>query len=124
MSPSTVRIANSARVQYIEWLLERLRGAALSPDLTYHAYHAIDGHIIGFTMWQLGHMAAARSLAGDRDFRDLAAVFVQELRAHDLPLLAEHAEQHITAPSDDGARQFEFGLDLILDGLKRAAGIT
>src|SRR5262245_4273512 len=123
MSPSTVRIANSARVEYIEWLLERLSGAGLSPELTYHGYHAIDGHILGFTMWQLGHMAAARNLAGDRDFRDLAAVFVQELHASDLPLLAEHAEQHIAAPSDDGARQFAFGLDLILDGLKREAGI-
>ena len=124
MAPGDLRLEDNPRLRYMEWLLGRLADAGFSPELTYHAYHAIDGHIIGFTMWQLGHMAAARSLAGDRDFRDLAAVFVQELRAHDLPLLAEHAEQHITAPSDDGARQFEFGLDLILDGLKRAAGIT
>jgi hypothetical protein len=35
------------------------------------------------------------------------------------PYLAEHAEQHMAAPSGDGEREFAFGLDLILDGLKR-----
>jgi hypothetical protein len=43
---------------------------------------------------------------------------------HDLlpanPYLAEHVEQHVTAQSDDSGSEFEFGLGLILDGLKRA----
>jgi hypothetical protein len=47
------------------------------------------------------------------------ARFIRELPAADYPYLAEHAQQHVAAPSGDGAREFEFGLDLILDGLKR-----
>jgi hypothetical protein len=65
-------------------------------------------------------MAEAKRLSEDEDFADFAARLVQELRGHDLPYLAEHAEQHIAATTGDGARQFEFGLDLILDGLERA----
>jgi hypothetical protein len=104
----------------MEWLLRRLREAGFSPELAYHAYHALDSHILGFTLWQLGHAAAAKALAGDAQIADLAASFVRELRAGDYPYLAEHAEQHLAAPADDGAGEFEFGLDLILDGLERA----
>jgi hypothetical protein len=60
-----------------------------------------------------------------RDLAHLAAFagkFLQELRAGDYPHLAEHVEQHITAASDGGESEFEFGLGLILDGLKKARG--
>ena len=110
----------SPRVRYMEWLLGRLRDAGFSADLTYHAYHTLDSHILGFTFWQLGHSGGLRDLAGDRDVAEVLAGFMRELRAHDYGHLLEHAEQHLEARSDDGARQFAFGLDLILDGLRRA----
>lgn len=124
MSPSSTRTAPTPRLRYMEWLLGRLREAGFSPELTYHAYHALDSHILGFTLWQLGHSAAAKDLGGGKDLADFAAAFVRELRAGDFPYLAEHVEQHVTAPSGDGEREFEFGLNLILDGLKRARGIA
>jgi hypothetical protein len=74
-------------------------------------------------MWQLGHTAAAKSIGGGKDLAELAADLVGEMRAGGYPYLAEHAEQHVAAPSDEGEGEFEFGLDLILDGLKRARGI-
>ena len=37
----------------------------------------------------------------------------------DYPYLAEHADQHMAAGARDGRHEFEFGLDLILDGLER-----
>jgi AcrR family transcriptional regulator len=124
MTPGSTEIGHSARLRYIEWLLRRLREAGFSPELTYHAYHALDSHVLGFTMWQLGHLAAAKSLGGGQDFAELAAGLVRELRAGGYPYLAEHAEQHVTSPSDEGEGEFEFGLDLILEGLKRARGIA
>jgi AcrR family transcriptional regulator len=123
MSPATTRGARTPRLRYMEWLLSRLRAAGFSPDLTYHAYHALDSHILGFTLWQLGHSAAAEHLRGAQGLEDFAAAFLQDLRAGDYPYLAEHVEQHLTA-GDDGEREFEFGLDLILDGLKRARGVA
>jgi AcrR family transcriptional regulator len=120
MSPTTTLTVRTPRLQYMEWLLRRLREADLSPEQTYHAYHALDSHIVGFTLWQLGHSAGAKAIAGARDFADLAASFLRELRAGGYPYLAEHAEQHIAAAGgSESEREFEFGLDLILDGLKR-----
>ena len=120
MSTTSTRIARNARVRYMEWLLGRLREAGFSAELTYHAYHALDSHILGFTLWELGHSGAANAVRGDKDFADFAASFVRELRAADYPYLAEHAEQHVAAFGDQGTSEFEFGLDLILDGLERA----
>jgi len=124
MSATTTRTPRTARVRYMEWLLRQLREAGFSPELTYHAYHALDGHILGFTLWQLGHSAGAKQLGGPQEVADFAATFLRELRAGDYPFLAEHVEQHLAAPSEDSGRGFEFGLGLILDGLKRANGIA
>jgi len=119
VSATSSRAARAQRLRYMEWLLGRLREAGFSPELTYHAYHALDAHILGFTLWQLGHAAAAKAIAGEQDFAEFAAGFIRQLRS-EYPYLAEHAEQHLAAPSDGGEREFEFGLDLILDGLERA----
>jgi len=119
LSPSTSRLAGQPQFRYMEWLLGRLRDAGFSPQLTYSAYHAVDSHILGFTLWQLGHSAGAQRAGAGSDLTQFVAGFVEEIRS-DYPYLAEHAEQHLTAPADDGAREFEFGLDLILDGLRRS----
>ena len=38
-------------MRYMEWLLRRLRESGFPPELAYHAYHALDSHILGYTMW-------------------------------------------------------------------------
>ena len=115
LSPSGAPTAHTARMRYIEWLLGRLRDAGLSPELTYHGYHALDSHILGFTLWQLGHTAGTENQSLD----ELAAAFLEVLEAGEFPHLAEHVHQHLAA-GKDGTSEFEFGLNLILDGLKRA----
>jgi AcrR family transcriptional regulator len=102
-----------ARLRYMDWLLGRLRGAGFSPRLTYHAYHALDSHILGFTLWEAGHSVDTEDLA------DSVATFLQELPADDYPHFAEHARQHLAEPGRDDVGGFEFQLDLILDGLQR-----
>ena len=57
-------------IQRAEWMLRRLREAGFSAELTYHAYHALDSHILGFTLWQVGH-----GIAGEEDVAELAAAF-------------------------------------------------
>ncbi len=39
----------------MEWILERLDVAGFSAQLTYHGYHALDSHILGFSLWQTAH---------------------------------------------------------------------
>ena len=57
-------------------------------------------------------------MPGEKDVSEWARGFIAQMRPSH-PYLAEHAEQHLAAPPGDGRREFEFGLDLILDGLKR-----
>ncbi len=109
MSRATI---HPARLRYIEAILGRLGEAGFSAGLTFHAYHALDSHVIGFTMWEVGHSIPAEDLA------DLAALVREISEAH--PHLAEHAEQHMTGFGRDGDGEFAFVLDLILDGLARA----
>jgi AcrR family transcriptional regulator len=115
MAPSISFTEPTARTRYIEWLLGRLREAGFSPELTYHGYHALDSHILGFTLWQLGHSPGT---VKPEDMADFAAAFIRELPADEFPYLVEHIHQHL-APSGDEVSAFEFGLDLILDSLKR-----
>jgi hypothetical protein len=100
----------------MESLLRRLREAKFSAELTYHAYHALDSHILGFTLWEIGHSLPAEDPA------DFIATFLREFPLDEYPYLAEHIEQHLTDSSHDDEGEFEFGLDLILDGLKRIQG--
>jgi AcrR family transcriptional regulator len=116
MSPASNIAAPAARLRYVEWLLGRLRRGGFSADLTFHAYHALDSHILGFTMWQLGHSLPDAAVA-----KDLMDAFFREFSADEFPYLMEHAAQHRDGTGHEGGpSEFEFGLTLILDGLKRA----
>jgi hypothetical protein len=114
MGPGSMPTAPTARMRYMEWLLGTLREAGFPPDLAYRAYHALDSHILGFTFWELGH-----SMPAGGDLGDVAAAFLRSLQVDEFPYLVEHVQQHLS-PHDDGVSEFEYGLDLILEGLKRA----
>jgi AcrR family transcriptional regulator len=118
--PSDIRTISGPRVRYMEWLLGRLRGAGFSPEVVYSGYHTLDSHIFGFTLWQLGHAKAARMLVRPEGetMEEWTTRMLLEMRPR-FPHLAEHAEQHMAAGARDGRHEFEFGLDLILDGLKK-----
>jgi AcrR family transcriptional regulator len=103
-----------ARLRWMEFVLATLRDAGFTPEMTDHAYHALDSHVTGFALWLASlrmptraHLAAAGS------------AFLRELPVETYPRVAEHVEQHVAArPPEDGG-EFAFGLDLILDGLER-----
>lgn len=102
-----------ARWRYMNGILGCLRGAGFSAEMTDHAYHALDSHIAGFTLWQVQIRVDPEKLP------ELAATFLGGLPANEYPYLVEHVYQHLKArnPEDEGS--FAFGLDLILDGLER-----
>jgi AcrR family transcriptional regulator len=101
------------RVRNMEWLLRTFREAGFSADLTYHAYHAVDSHIWGFTLWELGHTITPDEIG------DLATAFLRDFPPAEYPYVHEHVGQHIAGFGRD-VSAFELVLDLILDGLERA----
>jgi AcrR family transcriptional regulator len=110
MSPGHVR---PARLAYMDSLLGRLREAGFSADATYHAYHVLDAHIFGFSLWQANHSYNAGQVA------DMAAEFARMIPVDVYPYLHEHGEQHLTKGPLHDVSAFELGLDLILDGLEK-----
>jgi AcrR family transcriptional regulator len=107
----SVRRVAPARMRYMESLLRTLREAGFSANMTHHAYHALDSHTIGSTLWEAGY-------SSNKDLEDVAKIFVAKT-IKEYPYLAEHAEQHITRSKRKDVPEFEFGLDLILDGLEK-----
>ena len=99
-----------ARLEYMNELLGRLREAGFSADTTYTAYHALDAHIFGFAFWLTSHTAVPP---------DVAERIVREFPLDDYPYLAEHRDQHLADGPHREVSAFEFGLDLILDGLRK-----
>jgi len=111
MSPARIR---PARFRYMESLLGRLREGGFSANMTHHAYHALDSHILGFTMWEVGYTTGIRALpdSGER--------LQRELTLAEYPYLVEHMGEHQRKSGREGGEsEFEFGLDLILDGLDK-----
>jgi AcrR family transcriptional regulator len=102
------------RMRWMEAVLRTLREAGFSPDMTHHAYHALDSHITGFTLWQVNMPFETKE-----ELVEMATDFLQQIPADEYPFVIEHAEQHIAPSSPNGKSEFEFGLELILDGLER-----
>jgi len=105
---------SEARLRYMDALLGSLRQGGFSAEMTDHAYHALESHIIGFTLW-----VAGMNLGSEEDLAALATDFLADLPRDRLPYLAEHVEQHLKQRNPDDEGSFAFGLDLILDGLER-----
>jgi AcrR family transcriptional regulator len=110
MAPGRIR---PARLRYMDSLLGRLREAGFSAETTYHAYHVLDGHIFGFSLWEASHTFT------EQDEAEMAEAFDRVISPEEYPYLREHGEQHFAEGPHHDVSAFELGLDLILDGLRR-----
>jgi AcrR family transcriptional regulator len=102
------------RIAYMEGLLACLRGSGLSAETTYHAYHIVDAHIFGFSLWEAGHSGSAPS-----EIKDLRAWFEEMIPAERFPYLHEHGLQHLNDGPYLPVNAYEFALDLLLESLER-----
>ena len=72
---------------------------------------AIDSYIYGFALQERGLPF---------DAAELAPVMLAQFPAKEFPNLAEFTFEHVMKPGYDFAKESEYGLDLILDGLEKA----
>jgi AcrR family transcriptional regulator len=101
-----------AMLRYVDSTIGVLRNAGFSYDLVDRAWNAMDSHIYGFTLQELNFPFEPD------EYADVAAEYRPQLSAVDYPYLAELTEL-VMSKAHDGIANFEFGLDLILDGLER-----
>jgi AcrR family transcriptional regulator len=107
-----------ANLRHHDAVLGSLRTAGFSVDMAAHAYSILDGYIYGFTLTELtlpfGNSEGAAGVA------EIAEKIAQGFRAGEYPHLAEMAVDRSTKPGYKYGDEFEYGLDLILDGIMRA----
>ena len=96
----------------MESILGTLRTAGFSAGMTDHGYHAIESHIMGFTLWEVGMDIGSRE-----NLARTASEFLGSPR-DELPYLAEHVDC-TSSRARRATGRFAFGLDLLLDGLER-----
>jgi AcrR family transcriptional regulator len=106
------RTSGPARLRYLEALIGALSAAGFPMPLVVRAIMALDSHTYGFVLQEL-----AMPFDVD-DAPEVAATFARGLSASEYPNLLAMAEMVTTAPHGVPV-DFEFGLDLILDGLER-----
>ncbi len=105
-----------ANLGHHEAVLRCLRDGGLSLQLTAHAYAVLDSFVYGFAFEE-----ATLPASGGEGFAEVAEQIAANFPADDYPYLAELTLNHVLEPGYDFGHSFEFGLDLIIDGLDRAS---
>lgn len=105
-----------ATLQHHDAVIGCLRGGGLSVTMTAHAYALIDAFIYGFALQE-----ASMPATEGQDMAELVESMAHAMPAGEYPYLAEFTTEHVMQPGYDFGKEFQFGLDLILDGLDRAS---
>jgi AcrR family transcriptional regulator len=105
----------AATLRHHDTVIRCLREAGFPIVLVAHAYSALDSYIYGFAMQE-------RALPFDtpEQTAELAEAILSRFPVDDYPHLAEFTFKHVLQPGYDFVKEFEFGLELILDGLEKA----
>jgi AcrR family transcriptional regulator len=103
-------------LKYMDSMIGMFRSGGFSIDLTHHAMHAMGSRLLGFT----------QELYDDSVDLDpeATAVMVQQMAGKyphitELVMAIAHDEASVVGQGCDDQFEFEFALDLMLDGLER-----
>lgn len=103
-----------ARLQYFDWVLGTLREAGFTPEMTARAISVLDSYVYGFGRQQL-NMSAGPDVKPE----EVTEAFLKAIPADEYPNLRKMVVEYAMNAGRDESADFEFGLNLILDGLER-----
>jgi AcrR family transcriptional regulator len=101
-----------ANLRHHDAVIGSLRAAGFDMEMAAHAYSLLDSYIYGFAQTQMNLPFDSTS-----DIVEVAQSMLQPFPLDAYPNLAAFITEHAMKPGYDYADEFEFGLDLILDGL-------
>jgi AcrR family transcriptional regulator len=104
-----------ATLRHHEAMLGCFRRAGFSLPLTAHAYAVIDSYVYGFALQE-----ANLPFDTGEQTAELAESIMGDFDTSEYPHLTELTLGHVLQPGYDYGAEYEFGLDLILDGLETA----
>lgn len=95
------------------------RKAGFTILMTAHAYSLIDSYLYGFVLTEVN-----LPFDSTEETHEVAEAIMEQFPAGDYPYLTELATEHILQPGYNYSNEFDFGLDLILEGMERSAGLS
>ena len=100
-----------ANLRHHDAVLSNLRAAGFSIEMAAHAYSLLDSYIYGFAQTQM-------SLPFDKpeEIAAMGEAMLADFPADLYPGLAEMIA-HAMRPGYDHGREFDYGLDLVLEGI-------
>ena len=110
----STRTSPPATLRHHDAVIGCLRTAGFSVSLTAHAFSAIDCYVYGFALQE------ATLPLGDTSEETLrvAGTMMEPVPVAEYPHLTAFTVEHVLQPGYDYGSEFEFGLDLVLDGLE------
>ena len=108
------RSPGPANLRHHDAVLGRLRAAGFSVEMAAHAYSALDSYIYGFALTKMN-----LPFESGEKVAEVAETMLEPFRVNQYPNLVEFITEHALRPGYDYGDEFEYGLDLILDGLER-----
>jgi AcrR family transcriptional regulator len=97
-------------------VLGNLRAAGFSVEMAAHAYSVLDSYIYGFALTKLNLPFEN----GGGEVTEVAESMLEPFPVDTYPNLVEFITEHAMKPGYRYGDEFEYGLDLILDGVERS----
>ncbi len=104
-----------ATLRHHDAVIGCLRAAGFDMVMAGHAYSVLDSYIYGFALTKMNLPFEDTS-----DITEMAETMLEPFPPGEYPNLADFITEVAMKPDYDYGNEFEYGLDLILDGLEKA----
>jgi AcrR family transcriptional regulator len=104
-----------ANLRHHDAVIGSLRAGGFDMAMVAHAYSLLDGYIYGFALTKMNLPFES----GD-DVAEMAQTMLEPFPVNEYPNLMAFITEHAMKPGYDFGDEFEYGLDVILDGLARS----
>jgi AcrR family transcriptional regulator len=101
---------------YMDSMIGMFRAGGFSMDLTHHAMHAMGSRLMGFTQELFNDTSDVDPEVEAEMWGQMAAVYPS---IYELFRTVSHEDASVVGPGCDDQFEFEFALDLLLDGLEK-----
>jgi AcrR family transcriptional regulator len=106
-----------ANLRHHDAVIGSLRAGGFDIGMAAHAYSVLDSYIYGFALTKMN-----LPFETSDDVADVAQSMLEPFPPDEYPHMLEILTDHVMKPGYDYGEEFEYGLDLILDGLERVRG--
>ena len=103
-----------ANLRHHDAVIGNLRAAGFEMAMVAHAYSLLDAYVYGFALTKMN-----LPFEGGEEVAEVATTMLAPFPVDDYPNLVAFITEHAMLPGYSFGDEFEYGLDLLLDGLER-----